>query len=345
MAEAHGEQVEAGAEHQHAIGLGDHASGGGMRERPDDAEIAGMAAEHVLAARRGDQQRADPIGQLLDRRLGAGAMRAQAGDDQRLAALAQQRRRPLRSPAAAARRAPARGRFGAAAVRLGEIHVGELDVDRQQQRRRPALQCCGGGIRQSPAGGGGAGRDEGPDAGGTEHAGGVEALVVGADPVGGARRHCRLAIDDQHARAGAAGIGRGVQPVRRGGPAADHRHAETAGAIGVALGHRDGVVLVSRAIEADAGTVERRGEDRRVVAHQAEHLLDAERLDVVDKHLIGRRSGHGDAPSELLAKRTTVERQTQEGTPCAESCSRATALSISRSFPTPRRDRARSCSR
>ena len=49
-------RVEPGAEHQHAIGLVDHAAGGGMGERSDDAEIGGMAAEHVLAARRGDQQ-------------------------------------------------------------------------------------------------------------------------------------------------------------------------------------------------------------------------------------------------------------------------------------------------
>ena len=140
-----------------------------------------MAAEHVLAARRGDQQRADPVGQLLQRRLGAGAMRAQAGDDQRLAALPHQgdgrfdRLRPRRAPAAGG------GRFGAGGGRaFGEIHVGELDVDRQQQRRRPALQRRRGGVRQRAAGGVGAGRDEGPDAGGAQHAGGVEALVVRA---------------------------------------------------------------------------------------------------------------------------------------------------------------------
>ena len=89
MAEAHGQEVEAGAEHQHAIGLGDHAPRRRMRERTDDAEIAGMAAEHVLAARRGGQQRAGPLGQRSERRLGAGAVRAEAGQDHRLAALPQ----------------------------------------------------------------------------------------------------------------------------------------------------------------------------------------------------------------------------------------------------------------
>ena len=64
-----------------------------MREGPDDPEICRMAAEHVLAAGRGDQQRADAIGQLLDLCLGAGAMGAEASDNQRLATLAQQGRR------------------------------------------------------------------------------------------------------------------------------------------------------------------------------------------------------------------------------------------------------------
>ena len=67
-------------------------------------------------------------------------------------------------------------------------------------------------------------------------------------------------------------------------------------AIGEALGHGDRVVLVARPVEADAAAVERRGEDRGVVAHQAEHLLDAQRLEVVDEHLIGRRSGHATLP-------------------------------------------------
>ena len=70
----------------------------------------------------------------------------------------------------------------------------------------------------------------------------------------------------------------------------DHRHAKAARGIGEAFGHGDGVVLVPRAVEADAGTVERRGEDRGVVAHQAEHLFHAQRLDVVDEHLIGGRA-------------------------------------------------------
>ena len=171
----------------------------------------------------------------------------------------------------------------------GEIHVGELDVDRQQQGCRPALQRRRGGVRQRTAGGFRAGRDEGAKAGGAQHAGGIEALVVRAHRIDGARRRRRITVDDQHARAGAAGIGGGVQAVGGGGSASDHRHAEAAGGIGEALGHGDGIVLVPRAVEADAGTVERRGEDRGVVAHQAEHLLDAERLDVVDEHLIGRR--------------------------------------------------------
>jgi hypothetical protein len=44
----------------------------------------------ILAARRGDQQRADPVGKLLEGRLGAGAVAPEAGDDHRLAALLDQ---------------------------------------------------------------------------------------------------------------------------------------------------------------------------------------------------------------------------------------------------------------
>src|SRR5438445_7690020 len=81
-----------------------------------------------------------------------------------------------------------------------------------------------------------------------------------------------------------------MQTIRRGRSPSDHRHAETGGGIGVTLGHRNGVVLVPRAVEADARTVERRGKDRGVVAHQAENLLNAERLDVLDEDLIGRHA-------------------------------------------------------
>ncbi len=54
-----------------------------------------MAAEHILAARRRREERANAIGQLLDLGLGDGAMGAEAGQDHRLAALAQQCRRRL----------------------------------------------------------------------------------------------------------------------------------------------------------------------------------------------------------------------------------------------------------
>ena len=61
---------------------------------------------------------------------------------------------------------------------LGEVELGELDVDRQQQGRCPALKGCVGGVRQRAAGGLGTRRHEGADAGGAQHAGGIEALVV-----------------------------------------------------------------------------------------------------------------------------------------------------------------------
>ena len=97
-----------------------------------------------------------------------------------------------------------------------------------------------------------------------------------------------------------------MHPVCRGGSSSDYRDAETARGIGETFGHGDCVVLVPRAVEADARTVERRGKDCGVVAHQAKYLLDAERLDVLDEYLIGRGhvvvllSNSGPSPRGLL---------------------------------------------
>ena len=67
-----------------------------LRPAPNTTtQSARMAAEHILAARRRREERANAIGQLLDLGLGDGAMGAEAGQDHRLAALAQQCRRRL----------------------------------------------------------------------------------------------------------------------------------------------------------------------------------------------------------------------------------------------------------
>ena len=135
-----------------------------------------MAAEHVLAARDGREQC---------------AMRSASCS---ISALAPARWAPMparikglrlwRSNAAAASIAWARGaaggrgRAGAGGGGAFSIELGQLDIDRQQQGGRAALQRCVRGIRKRAAGGLRARCDEGTDAGGAQHAGGVEALVV-----------------------------------------------------------------------------------------------------------------------------------------------------------------------
>src|SRR4029450_7238602 len=105
------------------------------------AEVGRMAVEHVLAARRGREQRTGAVGELLDLGLGAGAMGAEAGQDHRLAALGQRdRRRPGGRGARRRRRPWLRERRRRRC--LGEVELGELDVDREQQGHCPALQGC-----------------------------------------------------------------------------------------------------------------------------------------------------------------------------------------------------------
>ena len=67
------------------------------------------------------------------------------------------------------------------------------------------------------------------------------------------------------------------QPVRRGRAPADHRHAEAAAAIGVALGHRDRIVLVSRAVEA-LDLAAHPALAKKLAAIMAKQMPDAEKL-------------------------------------------------------------------
>ena len=170
-----------------------------------------------------------------------------------------------------------------------------LHVGGQQQRGGGAL--FGGRHRIGQGGArGGAGRgDEGAQSGGLQHAGGVEALVVRPRRVHLACRLRLLAIDDQQLRAHAAGGDRGVQAVGGGGAAANDGDAEAAGGKRIAFRHRDGVVLMPRAVEGDAETVQRGAEHGGVIAHQAEHGVDAQGLDVLGDGLVGLDDAAGAA--------------------------------------------------
>ena len=55
--------MQAGADGDDAIGLGDHVIGAGRAERAEDANIVGMAREQPLALERGGERRFQPLGQ------------------------------------------------------------------------------------------------------------------------------------------------------------------------------------------------------------------------------------------------------------------------------------------
>ena len=67
-----------------------------------------------------------------------------------------------------------------------------------------------------------------------------------------------------------------MQSVGGGRAPADQHDADPPGGGGVTVGHGDRDVFVPGAVEGDADGVQRNGEDGGVVAHQAEHHLDAE---------------------------------------------------------------------
>ena len=71
---------------------------------------------------------------------------------------------------------------------------------------------------------------------------------------------------------------------------ADHGNAKATRGICIAIDHGDRRVLVTGAIEPDTSGIKRGRKKRSVVAHEAEHSLNAHCLDVVGKHLVNGRS-------------------------------------------------------
>ena len=201
--EAHGEKVQPGAEHQHAIGLIHHASAHGVREGPEDAEVVGMAVEHVLAASRGHQQGARFFRQGYQSGLGASSMCSHAGHDQRAPALAEKSHDGVDGLSAGSRwLGSGEGRRRGFAR---DLHVHHLDVGGQEQRSQGALIGGGHGIAQGLACGRRAGGGETRQPRRAQHGLSVEALVVGTDGVDGSALHGGVAIDHQHLRSHATG--------------------------------------------------------------------------------------------------------------------------------------------
>ena len=252
---AGGALVQAGAEDDDAIGLVDQAAPGRVRERADQPQVVGPAAEHVLGLQRGGDHGAHLVGQLLDGRACPGLVGAQADHEQRLAAAVQQRGGGVHRhlPGAQARRGGRRRRSGC--IGRGAGDQAELHVHRQQQ----GGAATGLGRRysqgQAAPGGGGFSRDKGLDARGLQHRRGIQGLAIGAQAIGGAGAGGPMAKDQQQPRAGAVGIHRSVQAIGRGRAAADDGDAQPAGGRRIALGHGHRLVLVAGAVKAHAHRV------------------------------------------------------------------------------------------
>ena len=148
-AEAHGEKVQPGAEHQHAIGLVHHAPTHGVEKNSQDAQVVRMAVEHVLAARRGHQQGAGLLRQRLQRRLRPGSISAHAGHDHGTPALAEESRGGVDRLATHARWLAGSGELWRG--RPPDLHVHHLYVGGQEQGGQSSVAGGGYGVDQGLA--------------------------------------------------------------------------------------------------------------------------------------------------------------------------------------------------
>ena len=71
-------------EHDDAVRLVCHSTRDRVRERADYAEIAGISVEQILAARGGDDQGTDALGERFDRSFGPGLVGTKTGNDERV---------------------------------------------------------------------------------------------------------------------------------------------------------------------------------------------------------------------------------------------------------------------
>ena len=290
FAETHGQNVQPRAHRQHAIGLSGHAPRGGMREGTDDAEIVRVIPEHVLALGGGRQQGAGFLGKRDQRVPGAGFVGTVPGQDQRPLGGVEKTGRGGNGMSACRFTGPPGDRLGVdrfwARVIGGNIDLGGLDVHRQQQHHPGSATGRGRRVGEGLARAFGSGRPECPDAGGFQHALGVDALVVRALSVQSAAGDRHIALDDQHRIAGPAGEPSPVQPISHGGSTANTDNRQPPGRGGIAIGHGDRGVLMPGADEIHAGGIEGNTEMRGVVAHQPKDRVNPHRLNVLGEDLI-----------------------------------------------------------
>src|SRR5262245_56147358 len=81
-----------GDEHHAAVRLAGRATCDRVRKRADYAEIAGISFEQIFAARGGDEQGADALGERFDLASGASLVGTETGNDERTFRSGEQRR-------------------------------------------------------------------------------------------------------------------------------------------------------------------------------------------------------------------------------------------------------------
>ena len=229
------------------------------------------------------------IGKANERFARSCAMRAAACDQQWPTTFRERRGRGID------RRRPCRLRRARGIgndARVGRRHVdrARLHVHRKEQRNRPFPR-GGSRLRQGSPCGARIRRHERAQSGRSQHADRIERLGIGTVRI--RRRGCYrwIAEDQQHARSAAQRVRGAVQCVGSRGSAAEDRDPDVAGGRGVTLRHRDGVVLVPRRVEAHAHRVERGDEERRIVAHEAEHARSAGALEVRRQRFVRGNGG------------------------------------------------------
>ena len=277
--------MQAGAETDDAIALGDHVIGRRRGERTEDVHVVGMAVEQPLGLERGGQRRLQPVGQ--PDQLVAGAGRAAPGQDDR---------------------APGRGDHADRVVdRIALGHIG---------RRIESLEHHLFVFDLLPHEIGGHVHDDGPFL----HAGAVEGMgdIIGRgfrradlfEPGAGhldrfplidvlqvLRGHLRRVAGEQdHRDMAARALGQSGDAIGQGRPMGNGRHAHLPRDVRIRQRHQYRAALEGdRHKGALVGSNVVIDHEEIRIAHQAEHRVDAMILYGACNRLIsvGFRVGHG----------------------------------------------------
>ncbi len=287
-------EVEAAADGDDDVGLAHHRAA----HRGDDR---GMVLGDQAAALAGvEVERVEPLEQPAQRL--AGAARAAAGDEQRPARRPQQLDRLGHR-----RRVGQRVAHLARLEQLGQLHrsrhLAAQRVDREVEVDRAGLAALPQRARhrlvellrhqRRLAHGAGVARQR-------PHELDVRHVLQRAAVLLLLRRRAR---QHQHRGARHAGVGDAGHGVGDAGAGGDQRHAEPAGEVGVRMRHVDRGALVAHVDDADALGVEPHPDRHDVAAAQAEHPVDAARLQEAGDHRRGAVFGNGNhAHGSLLVR-------------------------------------------